>query len=189
MAASEVTVNEIDESLEYKITENEKKYYSGNNKSNFKSAEDERTYARNQKKECSKCNKNLPLSYYSGNTSGRDGFDKNGYRLRRPECITCKNKDSKGKNDAVKLAKILGIPHKAPDGTKCEICGTTENIVFDHDHSSNKFRGWLCNPCNRSIGCIGDNVEGLVNTINYLLKSDKKKIVQDSETYMLTIKN
>jgi hypothetical protein len=187
MAASDLSVNVIDEKLEYKITENEKNNYKNNDKSHFKSAEDELNYARNQKKKCSKCDENFPLSYFSGNTSGRDAFDKNGYRLRRPECTTCNKKAGKGKNEAIKFAKEEGIPYKAPSGTKCEICGTTENIVFDHDHNLNKFRGWLCNPCNRSMGCLGDNIDGLVNTINYLLKTNKKKIVQDPETYMLTI--
>jgi hypothetical protein len=51
----------------------------------------------------------------------------------------------------------------------CECCGKESNkIVCDHDHVTGNFRGWLCDPCNRSIGQLGDNLEGLINAVFYL---------------------
>ena len=70
------------------------------------------------------------------NTSGRDIFDKDGHRLRRPECQECTKEASRGKNEVEALAKKLGISYKAPEDAVCEFCkklGTRNNgLVFDH---------------------------------------------------------
>jgi hypothetical protein len=181
----EITV-EINRDLEYTITENEKAKYT-NPKAHFKSAEEERDWARTQPTKCRKCDKLFPLTYFNVNTSGADPFDQDGYRLRRRECRNCTKMAARGKGEAEKIAKQLGIPFKAPAGTKCELCNTTDKIVFDHDHTTKKFRGRLCNTCNRSMGCLGDNVEGLLKVLNYLNKSEKKKIVTDPDTNELRI--
>jgi hypothetical protein len=175
----------IDPTLEYALTENEKSQYVNSTKAKFKSAEEERAWARCQTKKCNKCHVSLPLSYFGGNTSSADHFDRNGYRLRRGDCIKCNKEHTAGKNEAIKIAKQYGYPSKAPPGTLCELCGTTEKIVFDHDHETKKPRGWLCDPCNRSMGVLGDNVEGMLNVINYLNKKEKKKISFDSKTFEL----
>jgi hypothetical protein len=45
---------------------------------------------------CSKCDIEFNLTYYYGfNTSGSDPFDKDGFRLRRPDCIDCTRKHRK----------------------------------------------------------------------------------------------
>ena len=41
---------------------------------------------------------------------------------------------------------------------------------MDHCHKTKKFRGWLCNQCNFSIGGLGDDVEGVIKALNYLCK-------------------
>jgi hypothetical protein len=178
---------EIDPMREYVLTENEKNSYKDCTKAKFNTAEDEFAWARTQTKKCNKCNETLPLSYFSGNTSSSDHFDKNGYRLRRGDCKKCNKEHSAGKTAAVKIAKEMGLSYKAPPGTECALCKSTKDIVFDHDHDTKKHRGWLCNPCNRSIGVLGDNMEGMIRVINYLNKQDKKKIVFDVKTYSLSI--
>lgn len=183
---TESNVN-IDPSREYSLTENEKSQYVNNTKAKFKSAEEERAWARKQTKKCNKCHVSLPLTYFGGNTSSADHFDKNGYRLRRGDCIKCYNEHTAGKREAVKIAKQMGLSYKAPPGTKCELCGSDENIVFDHDHETKVHRGWLCDPCNRSMGVLGDNVKGMLNVINYLNKNEKKKITFDSKTFQMQI--
>lgn len=113
---------------------------------------------------CSKCHKVFPatLEYFAKNTSTNTGGDK----YLRPECKDCTNKARKGCNAAKKLA---GNP-KYPDlGTPCHNCGRTDKkLVFDHDHETLEHRGWLCDNCNRSLGMLGDTIEGLERTILYL---------------------
>jgi len=173
------------------ITENERNLYiKQKSKAKYDTPEEEYEYARKNEKMCSKCNLMKTLNEYTGNTSGSDAFDKEGYRLRRPECKDCQKKIAKGKNDAKKLAKSLGIPNKAPEGSICALCKKLpkkgDALVFDHCHKTNTFRGYLHNSCNRALGVLGDDVTGLIQSINYLNKY-KKKFIQDKDTGELII--
>lgn len=54
--------------------------------------------------------------------------------------------------------------------TTCEICGKSvedmhSNLCIDHNHTTNKFRGLLCNSCNRSLGWFENNEQ---NILEYL---------------------
>lgn len=176
----------------FKITENERKLYiKQKTKSKFDTAEEEYEYSKKKEKKCSKCNLMKKLTQYSGNTSGSDAFDKNGYRLRRPECKDCHKKMNKSKQDARKLAKKQNISLKAPKNTKCAICGKLpkngDKLVFDHCHKTNTFRGYLHNSCNRALGVFGDNVSGVLQLLNYLNKYENKKITQNINTGDITI--
>jgi hypothetical protein len=44
--------------------------------------------------------------------------------------------------------------------------------VLDHDHNTGKVRGWLCNPCNVTLGAFGDNTINLKHAIKYLEESE-----------------
>ena len=77
-------------------------------KSIFKSPTEEYLWAKTQKKTCSKCLIEKKLCDFNGNTSGTDAFDKNGYRLRRPECKECTKYSNKGKTEAKKKSKRIG---------------------------------------------------------------------------------
>ena len=50
----------------------------------------------------------------------------------------------------------------------CEVCGGGGVICFDHDHKTGKFRGWICNHCNITLGFSRDNTEVLRKLIKYL---------------------
>lgn len=58
----------------------------------------------------------------------------------------------------------------------CEVCGASENIHVDHDHSCCEgptscgrcVRGGLCEACNMAIGVLGDNLEGVLRAVKYL---------------------
>ncbi len=52
----------------------------------------------------------------------------------------------------------------------CEICGSKENLVLDHDHLNGKphYVGTLCNLCNLAIGHMGDNPERLRAAADYV---------------------
>lgn len=164
-------------------------YAKQKNKAKFSSPEDEYKWALPQLKKCSKCFIEKSLTEYGGNTSGTDGFDRNGYRLRRPECKICTKAGNDGKNKAKKLAKEAGIPYKAPEGTLCAICQKEgkpgDMLVFDHDHVEEKFRGYCHNSCNRSLGVLGDDVDGMLRALNYLIISSSNpasfKIIQNAD--------
>jgi len=115
-------------------------------------------------RECSKCGVVHPLTeqFFGRNQSTNTGGDK----YFRPECKKCTKKATKGKNEAYKLA---GKPKRPELGTPCYNCGRIDKkLVFDHDHETLAFRGWLCDNCNRSIGMLGDSIETLERTIKYL---------------------
>jgi Recombination endonuclease VII len=57
----------------------------------------------------------------------------------------------------------------------CQICGKTEELCYDHCHDTMKFRGVLCRGCNRSLGQLGDNIEGVQKVLDYLKKSELSK--------------
>ena len=50
----------------------------------------------------------------------------------------------------------------------CSICNSTNNLVYDHNHTTMKFRGVLCSRCNVAIGILGDSEELLVKALQYI---------------------
>ncbi len=64
---------------------------------------------------------------------------------------------------------------------KCAICGLTAseshkstkrpNLYIDHDHTSGKIRGLLCNNCNSGVGKLKDSPEMLRKAADYLEKN------------------
>lgn len=58
----------------------------------------------------------------------------------------------------------------------CEICGKVPHKwVLDHDHKDDTFRGFLCDGCNTGLGKLGDNIQDVINALNYLLKVKNNK--------------
>jgi len=58
-----------------------------------------------------------------------------------------------------------------PRPTCCELCKEDAVTKFDHDHATGKFRGWLCDRCNRTLGQVKDSRELLAKMIEYLGRS------------------
>jgi hypothetical protein len=50
----------------------------------------------------------------------------------------------------------------------CEICGQSGPLAYDHDHVTGTFRGWICHPCNLTLGLVKDNPETLRKIATYL---------------------
>lgn len=144
----------------------------------FKNKEEEDVYARTHTRKCSKCGAEKALTEFANNTSGSQPYDKHGYRLKRPECQDCTKSASKGLADARRVAKKLGIATKPSEDDICAIChkkgDDRHGLVFDHDHITNTFRGWLCDPCNRSMGGQGDKLETLVARFDYICRTDQR---------------
>lgn len=94
------------------------------------------------------------------------------------------NKNGLGKNLGNKNAvgKKRGVSHNSIKSQQkqkllagreksehCEICyRPSSRIDFDHDHSTGKFRGWLCRRCNLVLGGVHDDISLLKNMVIYL---------------------
>lgn len=100
-------------------------------------------------------------------------------------CVTChrtnvgkwqsENREKYNASARKGRRKYLGypIPDYDPPGN-CEICPSTDSGKndwnLDHNHVTNKFRGWLCSRCNGALGMFKDDPELLIKAAEYLLK-------------------
>lgn len=62
-----------------------------------------------------------------------------------------------------------------PKPLNCEVCGGNRRICYDHDHTTGKFRGWICHYCNVILGMAKDNPEVLKLLIEYLSRCSNCK--------------
>lgn len=67
----------------------------------------------------------------------------------------------------------------AAQGGVCACCGSPspnhkQGWVVDHDHTSGKVRGVLCQPCNLTLGKVSDSIAHLRSLISYLEKHNGK---------------
>ena len=127
-------------------------------------------------KKCSKCKQDLQLHMF-GKASGGNYL--------RGECKKCNREIYKSREKAKSTASAVPTNHI------CPICLRKEDAVknrggkksgtwcCDHDHVSEKFRGWLCHDCNRGIGNLGEDIARLQRSIEYL--SDAKKHQETSK--------
>jgi hypothetical protein len=57
-----------------------------------------------------------------------------------------------------------------PPNGRCQCCGDkVKKFHADHNHTTNKFRGWLCQPCNLGLGAFMDDPRRLRKAVKYLL--------------------
>ena len=114
-------------------------------------------------KKCKICGKQKDISEFYKNGS-----------WTRPECAACNRERQKNYH-------ALRKEHKTPKlGTPCECCGKKdEKLQWDHCHDTTNHRGWLCSNCNTGIGKLGDNLQGVTNAMNYLLRP--RRIASDTK--------
>lgn len=134
-------------------------------------------------KKCAKCEQEKPLEEFYIAPTGTYG--------RSPYCKACKLIDSreyydKRKDDLefrVRMAErsvkrrynISLDEYKTLTSGECEICGRTEKLVLDHDHSccsgpyscGRCVRGTLCNNCNAAEGFLG-SLEAARAMVSYM---------------------
>jgi len=89
--------------------------------------------------------------------------------------------NQKNKASDYRLRKKFGITLEdynnmvQVQNSRCAICNTHVNslpriLYVDHDHSSNKVRGLICQKCNSALGLFKDNIAALQASIFYLQK-------------------
>ena len=125
-------------------------------------------------KKCVYCKESKDLSEFPKHSQKKDKLD--------TRCRVCIRKRSKEVNTIRKTAP--------PKPDNCECCGKPPNtgddrnfskrkvgLVLDHDPKTKKFRGWLCDDCNKSIGSLGDTVEGVMKAVTYLKRKHRGRPV------------
>jgi hypothetical protein len=136
--------------------------------------------------ECSKCHKDKPetLEYFPGHKKTVNGLSS--------WCRVCnvaytsnwkRNNQVKEKTNRRRLSlqRLYGITLEQYDefllsqNGGCKICerkdtGSSRCKFFhvDHDHTTGKVRGLLCNNCNRGIGYLADSPERLLKAAEYV---------------------
>lgn len=121
-------------------------------------------------KVCYSCGVEKDISLFHKNKSKKDGVNS--------ICKECRkvylqehyesNKDSyKARSKAWKENnphRVIATRYGVDEGVvkeimsvgKCQICSSTENLVFDHVHETGEPRGCLCHSCNTMLGRLGD---------------------------------
>ena len=123
-------------------------------------------------KACKVCKVRLPLEsfpYFSTTKAGR-----------KNTCKTCTKQLAVVRN-------ALKEKHPAPEAGHCPICSDyTQNWVLDHCHTSNQFRGYICDACNLGLGKFKDDPAIVKKALDYLSTTlyatqDQKQITISSE--------
>ena len=118
---------------------------------------------------CRNCDVTFPHTrefFHLRSTTSREGKGTKDYLFY--QCKSCRND----------ISKVRGLlrqryMHLRTDG--CDLCSKeTDALCLDHDHVTDKFRGWICNECNTGMGLLGDNIEGLEKALHYLRKHDEQ---------------
>lgn len=124
-------------------------------------------------KVCSKCSRDLPVANFCKASGGK---------YLRSECRDCERVLTKVRNEIKKTAPMI------PNNHVCPICERSELEVrgrggkksgtwcCDHDHSTNKFRGWLCHQCNRALGGMNDDLARLERAMKYLKETHEQSV-------------
>lgn len=134
-------------------------------------------------KTCPKCKVEKTLGGFTTRKDGRPaGICKvcaakntRDWNERNPERKRQSYKDWEKKNPEklrdYRNKRRYGLSREEYEGLpqECAICGTTENLVLDHDHNTNKFRGVLCHHHNVGLGFFKDDPVMLLRAVDYLL--------------------
>lgn len=113
---------------------------------------------------CTKCRREKPLSEFGPNKLGKGG-----------RVSWCKSCMSAHVNALRRGRSVKNASYPPPKDGRCELCGRhPENrLVFDHDHKTNEFRGWICGFCNTGLGLFRDDPELLRLAAVYLERERK----------------
>jgi hypothetical protein len=151
---------------------------------------------------CTVCKELKPLESFYNRKASADG---KAYRCKSCDSLTTlgsrkrrylKHREQSRRNN--RLCKY-GLTETSFDNMlesqegKCACCGKVlseefgryhkpNKLVVDHCHENNYVRGLLCTMCNKGIGLLGDNSEGLLKAFQYL-KDVEDKHKQNAEVH------
>jgi len=118
-------------------------------------------------KKCTKCKqeKQKNLEYFPPHNKKKDGLDS--------WCRKCRAtyRSDVRRGNYRHLITDEQLKHNLRTIKHCQVCGQEETLVVDHDHKNDKYRGLLCNHCNRGLGHFRDNPIILQKAIDYLSKT------------------
>jgi hypothetical protein len=139
-----------------------------------------KTYTTPAEKACLCCHAVKPLACFDSRTGNLDG--------RFSECKDCRSVRSKARrvrerdklNALQKKARYGLTPEMeaailVDQGGVCGLCGGPPPLVVDHCHKTKMVRGLLCSRCNRGLGMLGDDVDGLLRALTYLSRKTPGK--------------
>lgn len=99
------------------------------------------------------------------------------YRQKHPDKVRAATRRWRAKNREIANAKDREYRRKKreaaatrPRPDACECCRAVGPVVWDHNHTTGEFRGWLCHRCNRLLGFVNDSVRTLIALAWYLQK-------------------
>lgn len=113
---------------------------------------------------CKACRKIYVAKHYQDNKESYSKRSK-AWKVNNPNRVL----SNRYKLPEDKIAEIMSV-------NLCEICGNTENLVFDHIHKTGKARGCLCFSCNTMLGRLGDSNEEIRERIENVLSYINKNI-------------
>jgi hypothetical protein len=107
---------------------------------------------------CMFCNENIDHRHPNATICGAEQCSQTQVRVNSAKSNDRKFRGSVRERFCTEVvANNCGLP---PANCENPFCMET-SPVYDHDHTSGKFRGWLCHRCNAGVGIIGESSEKL----------------------------
>ena len=85
------------------------------------------------------------------------------WRAKNPDKVSAINRRTKYGVTDQQFQEMLDR-----QGGKCYSCPATSGLCVDHCHTTGKFRGLLCGPCNRALGLLKDDPVRIARLVEYL---------------------
>lgn len=106
-----------------------------------------RVLVKDGKRPCAKCKQVLPVEDFHKSKKTLSGL-----QTRCKRCAMSYDWEKKFGVPRSEVDRIL-----ASQAGVCGACGLTKGLHLDHDHKTNKIRGFLCGNCNRALGLLRDS--------------------------------
>ena len=108
--------------------------------------------------------------YYAANAK-KQCEKRRGYRAANLEMMRERDRKRYAANPE-RYRKTKGLPDATrPMPEFCERNCGRKATSLDHCHTTGIFRGWLCSRCNTGIGMLGDTLEDLCASVDYLMRA------------------